>query len=157
VRETLFNWLRDDIGGARCLDLYAGSGALGFEAASRGASRVVLVDSEARVCAALRQTCELLGAIPVQVRQEIARRYLTGSPEAFDVVFLDPPFRRGWLAPACLMLEARGWLAPRAKIYIEAERDGPLDELPQAWQLLKNGAAGEVTYSLYQRRPQENS
>ena len=157
VRETLFNWLRDDVEGARCLDLFAGSGALGFEAASRGAARVVQVDAAERVCAALRQNCALLEADQVHVIHAQARPFLMGPAEAFDLVFLDPPFRRGWLEPLCGLLEQRGWLAPRALIYLEFERERRLDALPLHWHRLRHGEAGEVAYSLYQRHAQTES
>lgn len=158
VRETLFNWLRDDVEGARCLDLYSGSGALGFEAASRGAARVIQVESDPRVVAALRHHCELLSATQVHVRQENVRQFLTETPEAgFDIVFLDPPFRRGWLVPTCVLLERGGWLAEHARIYLEAERELKLDGLPATWQRLRHGEAGDVAYALYQRNPRTSS
>lgn len=151
VRETLFNWLRDDIEGARCLDLFAGSGALGFEAASRGARKVVQVESGDTVCAALRQSCALLAADQVCVIQDNVRHYLAGPAEPFDVVFLDPPFRRGWLQPMGMMLEIRGWLAPHALVYLESERELRLDGLPATWSRIRQGEAGDVAYGLYQR------
>ncbi len=157
VRETLFNWLRDDVEGARCLDLFAGSGALGFEAASRGAGWVVQVESDERVSAALRQNCERLSSAQVQVRRENVRHYLSGPSEPFDIVFLDPPFRRGWLLSICGLLERRGWLAERAHIYLEAERELKLDGLPAVWQRIRHGEAGEVAYALYQRNLQTMS
>jgi len=158
VRETLFNWLRDDVEGGRCLDLYSGSGALGFEAASRGAARVIQVESDPRVVAALRHHCELLSATQVHVRQENVRQFLTETPEAgFDIVFLDPPFRRGWLVPTCVLLERGGWLAEHARIYLEAERELKLDGLPASWQRLRHGEAGDVAYALYQRNPRTSS
>ncbi|MFM8444206.1 MAG: 16S rRNA (guanine(966)-N(2))-methyltransferase RsmD [Methylococcus sp.] len=152
VRETLFNWLRDVIAGARCLDLFAGSGALGFEAASRGAARVVQVERSETVSAALRHNCALLMADQVHIVQDSARRYLTRPAEPFDVVFLDPPFRRDWLQPLCGMLEHRGWLAPAAMIYLECEQELRLHDLPRAWRRLREGKAGDVAYSLYQRQ-----
>ena len=152
VRETVFNWLRDVIEGARCLDLFAGSGALGFEAASRGAASVVQVDAAEKVCDALRQNCSLLKADErIRVIRDQARGYLTGPAEPFDVVFLDPPFRRGWLQPLCQMLESRGWLAPVAHIYLEYERELRLTDLPPTWNPYRRGEAGEVAFALYQR------
>jgi 16S rRNA (guanine966-N2)-methyltransferase len=152
VRETVFNWLRDVIEGARCLDLFAGSGALGFEAASRGAASVVQIDATEKVCAALRQNCSVLAADDrIRVIHDQARRYLAGPAEPFDVVFLDPPFRRGWPQPLCQMLEFRGWLAPAALVYLESERELRLTDLPANWSLYRHGEAGEVAYALYQR------
>lgn len=153
VRETLFNWLRDDVEHARCLDLYSGSGALGFEAASRGAARVVLVESGFKAWPALEENRRLLDAASVEcIRADVAC-YLAGPAERFDVVFLDPPFGKGLVVPACEMLESRGWLAPRAKIYLETERQWNAADLSPHWRLLRNGKAGEVAYHLYERNP----
>ena len=154
VRETLFNWLRGGLDGARCLDLFAGSGALGFEAASRGASRVVLVESEPKVFAALEQNRKSLDAAQVECRRTDVAGYLAGPAERFDVVFLDPPFRKGLAAPAAEALAAREWLAPRAKVYIEAEREWSPADLPAKLRLIKDGAAGEVAYRLYESIPE---
>lgn len=151
LRETLFNWLGQDLEGLSCLDLYAGSGALGFEAASRGARRVVQVENNAAACQALRQTCASLDARAVEVVQRDVARFLAGAGEAFDVVFLDPPFRQGLIAPCCRLLEEKAWLAPLARIYIEVERSLPIEGLPPGWQLLRSKQAGEVACHLYRR------
>lgn len=151
VRETLFNWLRDDVEGARCLDLYAGSGALGFEAASRGAARVVQVESDAAAFKALQQNCAMLDAAVVACVRADVGRFLAGTAEAFDLVFLDPPFRQGLAARAAEALESRGWLAPGAKIYLETETGANLRGLPSGWRPLRGGTAGEVSYHLYQK------
>ncbi|MGZ8245787.1 16S rRNA (guanine(966)-N(2))-methyltransferase RsmD [Methylomagnum sp.] len=153
VRETLFNWLQRDLEGARCLDLYAGSGALGFEAASRGAAWVVQVEAQAAVSAALKSNRTLLNAEPVECVHADVARFLVGPAECFDLVFLDPPFRQNLIGPACDALETRGWLAPAAKIYLETERGWKPDGLPPCWRLLRDGTAGEVAYHLYQRNP----
>ena len=151
VRETLFNWLGQDLEGLSCLDLYAGSGALGFEAVSRGAARVVQVDSGAQACLALRQNCALLDARAVEVAQSDVSRFLAGPGEAFDIVFLDPPFHQGAVGPCCRLLEERGWLASDARIYIETEKGLALEGLPENWKILRNKNAGEVGYHLYRR------
>ncbi|BBA36486.1 ribosomal RNA small subunit methyltransferase D [Methylocaldum marinum] len=151
VRETLFNWLRNDIEGARCLDLYAGSGALGFEAASRGASKVVQVEQDAAVCRALERNRALLNAEAVEIVQVEVRRFLAGEGQPFDLVFLDPPFRQGLVVPCCGALEENGWLSSSAKIYLEAEREFRLDGLPLNWRPLRGGKAGEVGYHLCER------
>jgi len=144
-RETLFNWLGQDLTGKRCCDLFAGSGALGFEAISRGASKVVMVESDARAFQALRQSSELLGC---NARVELLRRdaleFLREAPSGFDLVFLDPPFDNGLLeriAPALSRLVERDGMA-----YIESPRGIVLDP---PWQLHRQGAAGHVTYQLY--------
>lgn len=154
VRETLFNWLQGELPGARCLDLYAGSGALGFEAASRGAAHVVAVERDARVCTALRQNCAALGATQVEIIQADAARFLTGTAHAFDIVFLDPPYRRGHLARCCPVLEARGWLSESAWIYLEAEAELPIETVAGRWQLLRSQKSGDVGYHLCRRQLQ---
>lgn len=149
VRETLFNWLQPVIAGGRCLDLFAGSGALGFEAASRGAGEVVLVERERRVADRLRENARLLGADNVRLVQADALRYLDSMPaQPFDVVFLDPPFGHNVLASACRLLETRGWLRDQARIYMEAEKELGMPEVPANWVLVRSKAAGQVGYHL---------
>lgn len=151
VRETLFNWLRNDVEGARCLDLYAGSGALGFEAISRGASKVVQVERDAAVCRALERNRALLNAEALEIVQAEVGHFLAGEGQPFDLVFLDPPFHQGLIVPCCRMLEANGWLSSNAKIYLEAESNFRLDGLPANWRTLRGGKAGEVGYHLCER------
>lgn len=147
VRETLFNWLAPRIEGARCLDLYAGSGALGLEALSRGAAEVVFVDTDRRVIIQLEQNLKLLGARGAGVVQADALAFLQRPPRPFDVVFLDPPFRQG-LLPACLQGLAAGWLAPGARVYVEHEAELVEAPVPAGWALLRSKQAGQVRYSL---------
>lgn len=150
VRETLFNWLAPVIRGARCLDLFAGSGALGLEAASRGAAEVVLVDSHAVVIRCLQEQLRVLQARQVRVVCADSANYLKAAGQAFDVVFLDPPFHEGRL-PACIdRLETGGWLAAGAWVYIEVER-GHKPALPEAWQYYRSKHAGRVGYHLARR------
>ena len=151
VRETLFNWLQTDIVNSRCLDLYAGSGALGFEAASRGAKHVVLVESHAATCQKLRVNIAALGATQIQVAPYAVERYLQTPTENFDLAFIDPPFGENRVAPTCQLLEAQDWLADYAKIYVEAERNLVLTDMPVNWRLLKNKTAGQVGFYLFQR------
>jgi len=150
VRETLFNWLAPVIRGARCLDLYAGSGALGIEAASRGAAEVLLVDNDPRVVIALGRQLEMLGAQQVRVVQAEVLHWLAGPSSPFDIVFLDPPFRRQMLHPCIQQLENRGWLSDQARVYLEAEK-GLVPELPENWELLRSKVAGQVGYHLASR------
>ncbi len=156
VRETLFNWLAPGIAGTRCLDLFAGSGALGLEALSRGAARTVFVEQAVGAARELRQTLALWGtarAAAAQIHLADARSFLAGKPEVFDVVFLDPPFAGGLLGEVAERLEAGAWLAPEALIYAEcAARDG-LPPLPKGWLVSKAGRAGEVGYHLLRRTP----
>ncbi|MGD8311536.1 MAG: 16S rRNA (guanine(966)-N(2))-methyltransferase RsmD [Gammaproteobacteria bacterium] len=150
IRETLFNWLSPVVDGACCLDLYAGSGALGFEAASRGAAGVVLVENSPVVARTLRDQRNALDASQVKVIEADVDTWLQGRPEPFDIVFLDPPFHENRL-PGCLRkLEQSGWLAAGAWIYIEAER-GLVLELPESWEPYRSKHAGNVDYYLMRR------
>jgi 16S rRNA (guanine966-N2)-methyltransferase len=151
VRETLFNWLRDDIIASRCLDLYAGSGALGFEAASRGAKSVTQVENNALACRALKENAIALAAEQVKIIQSDVMRYLAGEAETFDVIFIDPPFAMGLAAETCQWLEDKGWLSKHAKIYVEVESTLKLEGIPENWRLLKSKVAGEVGYHLFAR------
>lgn len=151
VRETLFNWLQYDVLGSRCLDLYSGSGALGVEAASRGAKEVVQVDSNAQVCRQLKANTELLSASTIKIVQNDVFRYLSGDAQPFGVVFLDPPFGKGLAIQSLNWLEDKGWLASGAKIYIEVEKHLSLADVPANWTLLKSKKAGAVSYCLFER------
>jgi len=149
VRETLFNWLAPVIEGARCLDLCAGTGALGFEALSRGARRAVLVESAPAAVAALRRAAETLGAAEAEIVAADARRWLADArAEAFDVVFLDPPYAGELLPDLCRLLAGRGWLAPGALVYLEHDRSQAAPALPGDWDTLKKKTAGGVCYYL---------
>ena len=152
MRETLFNWLQGVIGGARCLDLFAGSGALGLEALSRGARAVVFVEHAPAIARALRDTLATLGGTAASVVTADAFRYLAGPAQPFDVVFLDPPFAQGRQRELCTLLEDRGWLAPRAHIYLEGAARGGPPSLPAAWEALRETRAGEVLAVLARRR-----
>ncbi len=151
VRETLFNWLQYDIAGSRCLDLFAGSGALGFEAASRGAKRVVQVEQEKQACYQLKTNADALTANQVKIINSEVFRFLAGDPEIFDVVFLDPPFKKGLAVQTCQWLEDKDWLSKNAHIYLETEPDLSLQEIPENWQLLRKKQASEVCYRLFCR------
>ena len=149
VRETLFNWLSPLIRGARCLDPFAGSGALGLEALSRGAAEVVMLDKHPRVITQLNSNLSLLNCQQAVLRQADALDFLQGTPDkAFDVVFLDPPFRENMLAPCCELLSAQAWLADGARVYLETERGHALPVLPDNWQLQRSKKAGQVAYHL---------
>ena len=152
VRETLFNWLQGKTSGRRCLDLYAGSGALGLEALSRGAAHCVFVDTDAGAIAALGDVLRKWGADSASVQLERcgAAQFLARPARPFGLVFLDPPFAQGALAASVAQLETRGWLAPGSLVYLEHPRDSPLAELPPGWQPLRSGAAGAVGYDLYE-------
>ena len=154
MRETLFNWLQSRISGARCLDLYAGSGALGLEALSRGAAAVVFVEQQRAAARALEALLREWQATDWTVLAEPAHQALAMGPTAliapFDVVFLDPPYDSGELLQASLVLE-RGWLSPDCRIYVEHARSSVLPALPATWRELRAGTAGEVGYHLFER------
>jgi 16S rRNA (guanine966-N2)-methyltransferase len=147
VRETLFNWLQQQIVGARCLDLFAGSGALGLEALSRGAAHVTFVDREPQVGRHLKQTLERLGSSDGTVATEDAQRFLLRPPQPFDIVFLDPPFASSVLEQVANRLQ-QGWLAPGAHIYVECPADRSLSTLPAQWAVHRTKRAGQVGYHL---------
>jgi len=151
VRETLFNWLQADVAGSRCLDLFAGSGALGFEAASRGAQRVVQVENNAKTCLKLKQNAMALKAEHVEAVHADVLKFLELCRDAFDLIFLDPPFGQGLVTPVCQQIARSGALQPYGKIYIETERNLKLT-LPGDWYLLKQKTAGDVSYNLFQRQ-----
>jgi 16S rRNA (guanine966-N2)-methyltransferase len=151
VRETLFNWLGTRVSGARCLDLFAGSGALGLEALSRGAGHVTFVERDAAAVRELRARLAEWGAKGAQVEQADATRFLGRPGEPFDVVFLDPPFASDLLARAAELLERGNWLAPGALIYVECAARTGLPPLPESWTLAKQKQAGEVGYHLLRR------
>lgn len=150
VRETLFNWLMPTIEGARCLDLFCGSGALGLEALSRGASEVTFVDTSNKVMQSLRQICDTLNTDKAQLYQGSAEAYLGQTPQLYDVVFLDPPYDLDLIPAVAQQLQASGWLKAGAWIYLE--HDGRLapGQLPTQWQAHREKVAGQVHYALYQ-------
>jgi len=145
VRETLFNWLGQDLSGAACLDLFAGSGALGFEAASRGASRVVMIESDRVALGALEASRTALGATQVEIIGGSAEAYLKSARERFDVVFLDPPFRQN--AVPGLLARMPRVLNARARVYAESAQ--PVDAA-EGWHELKRSRAGGVSYQLFE-------
>ncbi|HEX9810536.1 MAG TPA: 16S rRNA (guanine(966)-N(2))-methyltransferase RsmD [Burkholderiales bacterium] len=154
VRETLFNWLEPIIEGASCLDLFAGTGALCLEALSRGAATVVMVERSATAQRQLRENVERLGAAGAQVVAADAFDYLGGTPRAFDIVFLDPPFAvAAEMISDCGARLARGWLRPGALVYVEAPRAMRTPPVPGEWTLKKRGLAGQVNYLLFQAPP----
>ena len=149
VRETLFNWLQHSLGGTRCLDLFAGSGALGLEALSRGAAEVVFVEQFPAAARTLQEQLVRLGGDGKgRVMEMGAARFLRAPAKPFDIVFLDPPFGKNALAEYVPMLDSGNWLAPSGLVYLENERNAGLPPLPARWELLKSKSAGEVGYHL---------
>lgn len=151
IRETLFNWLAPAMAGARCLDLYAGTGVLGLEALSRGAASCWFVEHDPAAAAAIGVALQALGhpdAAAGRVLQVDAGTWLDKPAAAvFDIVFLDPPYAAGALPGLCTLLD-RGWLSPRGLVYMETARDQDWPELPEAWQWHRQGVAGDVRYAL---------
>ncbi len=151
VRETVFNWLQLDVPGSRCLDAFAGSGALGFEAASRGAAEVVMLEQNPEAATALQRNVDLLGAAGVEVIGTNAVTWLTQNRRLFDIVFLDPPFAAGLVGQCCQILENGHSLADDAKIYIEHAVGDNDVAVPESWRCLKSKSAGQVAYKLFTR------
>ena len=153
VRETLFNWLQGEIRGARCLDLFAGSGALGLEALSRGAGWLRAVEQSRPVAQRLRENIALLAEeSAAEVCQADVLRLLRAEPDApFDIVFVDPPFADGRLPSVCGLLEENGWLGASAWIYLEQDASHDWPSIPAAWTLHREGGAGQSAHRLLRR------
>jgi 16S rRNA (guanine966-N2)-methyltransferase len=151
LRETLFNWLGQDLTGKACLDLFAGSGALGFEAASRGAAHVVMVEQNAAVYRALQQTQAALDAGQIEMHRDDALRFLRQDIRRYDLIFLDPPFHLGWLPRLLPLLPVR--LQPGARVYLEAAE---LPVLPEGYSVLRHTRAGQVHGLLIKCENDEN-
>lgn len=151
VKETLFNWLAQDIPRAKCLDLFAGSGGLGFEAASRQAEMVTLIELNPNAFKQLKSNIDLLSANNIQAHNSDALHYLKQAGTPHHVVFIDPPFRQGLLNETLSLLENNGWLADEAMIYIETEKELNLDGIPPNWQLYREKTAGQVSFRLFVR------
>lgn len=152
VRETLFNWLAPDIQGARCLDCFAGSGALGLEALSRHAASATLLELERPVAQQLEKNLATLGAKTGRVINVNTLQFLAQGGEPHDLIFIDPPFRKGLLEQTIVQLETQGWLAESALIYVESEVEHGLPPVPVSWQLYREKIAGQVAYRLYHRQ-----
>lgn len=151
VRETVFNWLQAEVPGSRCLDVFAGSGALGFEAASRGAAEVVMIEQNPEAASALSRNIELLNAGNIQPVIADAIEWLKNNQRRFDIVFLDPPYKAGLLGKCCEILESGQSLAENAKIYLEHAPGDDKIVIPESWECLKHKSAGQVTYKLFSR------
>ena len=170
IRETLFNWLQPRIPGSRCLDLFAGTGALGFEALSRGAAEVIMVERNAELAQRLAENARTFGAAGARIVRSDAIAWLInclshsgsanpdsnpvdsgalrGISQAFDIVFLDPPFGSGLLPEVCMHLDRKNLVAPGGAVYLETAVDAPGLKLPETWELVKNRVAGGVRYCL---------
>ena len=152
VKETLFNWLMHDIIDKNCLDCYAGAGSLGFEAMSRGASKVTFIEKLPSAAKQLQQNAAILKAGNCVVFSQDCLVQLASLNERFDVVFIDPPFRKSLIAKTAALLEENQLLSNSAFIYLECEKELATSEVPVNWRLLKEKTAGQVSYRLYQKQ-----
>ncbi|SFL88839.1 16S rRNA (guanine(966)-N(2))-methyltransferase RsmD [Marinobacter zhejiangensis] len=150
TRETLFNWLSFHLAGRDCLDLFAGSGVLGLEALSRGAASATFVDHTPALAQALRENLRLLHCDRATVVCSAVETFLRDSPpQPFDLVFMDPPFRQGWLERLFPLIAEQGWVKPGGWVYVEHESELTPPPPPASWQLHRQKTAGQVTYNLY--------
>ncbi|XQW85085.1 16S rRNA (guanine(966)-N(2))-methyltransferase RsmD [Thalassotalea piscium] len=150
VKETLFNWLMPYINNSHCLDCFAGAGSLGFEALSRNATHVTLLELDKSAAKQLNDNKKLLNANNIDVINTNTLQYLAAAKDAsFDIVFIDPPFHKGLAEQTCHLIN-QGWLKEQALIYVEVESKGAPLSLPENWTLLKEKVAGQVAYRLYQ-------
>ena len=152
TKETLFNWLMHDINDANCLDCFSGSGSLGFEALSRFAKNVTLLEKDSSVAKQLDENLTVLKADNARVVKGDALQYLAKvATEQYNIVFIDPPFNKGLVQPCCDALHTNAYLASNALIYIEHEVDLSTLILPDSWVLLKEKSTGQVAYQLYRQ------
>ena len=152
IRETLFNWLAPNIVGANCLDLFSGSGALCFEALSRGAADCLALEKSPKALAALAENKTLFDAAELTLHRADTVAYLRNSPDKpFDIVFVDPPFDLNLLTETCTLLEKYQWLAVDSLIYCELSARHNNFAPPPNWRIVRSKAAGGVNYLLYSR------
>jgi 16S rRNA (guanine966-N2)-methyltransferase len=152
IKETVFNWLMQDTREAKVLDCFAGSGGLGFECLSRFAQHATFIELNKQASEQLRKNINTLKLNNAHVINKSAIDVLTTSnaETTFDLVFVDPPFRKGLAEPTCQLLEENNWLSKDALIYVEIEKEGTLNA-PENWHILKEKQAGQVLCKLYQR------
>lgn len=148
VRETLFNWLAPFIQGAECLDLFTGSGALAFEAISRGAKKVVALEQNPAIIQSLKQNTKQLNIQNLEIIQSDARRFLNGSSHAFDIIFIDPPYQSDLLQECFVLLANPGWVKSNTLIYFESNKIVPIEQLHSSWEIMRNKKAGQVYFYL---------
>lgn len=150
IRETLFNWLQFEVAGADCLDVFAGSGALGFEAKSRGAAQLVMLEKSAAACQQLKQNRTLLQAQAIDIVQTDSLQYLQQPAQRrFDLVFIDPPFGQGLVAPILERLFTNHWLNDQAWLYIEQEKTLDWPVFPAGWALYREKTSAQVRLGLW--------
>lgn len=153
ARETLFNWLQFELAGAVCLDAFAGTGALGFEALSRGASQVTLIEKSTQAARQLQANADLLNAPQAHVLAMDALSYLAQqTQQTYGVVFIDPPFHQGLVQPTLDALFNQAWLKSEAWIYIEQEKMADLPKLPENWSCYREKTTAQTYFSVWRRR-----
>lgn len=152
VKETVFNWLMQDTRGANVLDCFAGSGGLGFECLSRFAAHATLIELNKKAAEQLKNNANTLKLDNTNIINTSAIEHLTieNQDDKFNLVFVDPPFRKGLAEPSCHLLEQNNWLSDEALIYVEVEKECTFDA-PDNWQVLKEKQAGQVLCRLYKR------
>lgn len=150
VKETLFNWLMHDISDSAVLDCFSGSGSLGFEALSRYAGFVTLIEKDPAQARRLQALLATFQASQAEVIASDCLRYLTQQANRqYQIVLIDPPFRQNLALPCCQLLEQHGWLSDNALIYLETEKELPLSGVPANWKLLNEKVAGQLAYRLW--------
>ncbi|ATF09504.1 16S rRNA (guanine(966)-N(2))-methyltransferase RsmD [Candidatus Enterovibrio altilux] len=152
IKETVFNWLATNLYQAKCLDVFAGSGGLGLEALSRNAEHVTLLELNTEAAEQIKLNINTLKADNAMVLNTDALTYLSQPGQAFNVTFIDPPFRKKLLNDAISQLEQNGWLSQNALIYVEAEKELSNINVPMHWEMLQEKYAGQVNFRLYQRK-----
>ncbi|GEK11915.1 16S rRNA (guanine(966)-N(2))-methyltransferase RsmD [Pseudoalteromonas sp. McH1-7] len=152
MKETVFNWLMQDVRDAKVLDCFAGAGSLGFEAISRFAAHGTFIELDRKAATQLTANSTLLKLGNVEVINQDALTVLANNPQQqqYDLVFIDPPFRKNLVSPCCALLESSHWLSEEALIYVEFEQDAQPD-IPSNWKIKKEKQAGQVICRLYQR------
>ncbi len=148
VRETLFNWIQQEIVGAHCLDLFAGTGALGFEALSRDASDVIMVESNPNIVESLHKHAQTLKSENHSIQLGDGLNWLRQTAATFDIIFLDPPFQQGYIGQCCSLITERSLLNPNGLVYIESEKNLTL---PEGWHIKKQKVAGQVQSMLVEQ------
>lgn len=152
VRETLFNWLAPKLPGSYCLDLFAGTGILGFESASRGAAYVEMIDQSPIVIEMIKKQIQEFKLENVTAKQAMVTQQLSKPQKTFDIVYLDPPYHANLLPAVCQFLEEHQFLSKEAYIYLEAKEVIKDNDLPANWHLIKSQRAGQVYYHLVMRK-----
>lgn len=156
IRETLFNWLIADIPQSRCLDLFCGSGALGIEAASRGANEVHLVDRDQKVALCMQENLHRLNEPSLCFHEQNVAQFLLSQHQSFDIIFMDPPFHKNLVEETIKTIDEHQMLNELGKVYIETEVESQELNTPDNWQLLKQKNTGQVCYRLYQNLHHQN-